>query len=205
MSPSRFSNRRGGGGGGGSGGCCGGGAACGYIHCAALGQDQSGDSSGCVQPWAMPNGMTEADCSPNVLPPAPAPATCSGCCPAGMACFVPDPPCCADQAPAPAPAPVACTQGQDCGGQVFNSCGTSCPNMCGTPPAMMCNMMCNSAFQCTGQDCFNSATGRCEAGGDGGGNQLPPGMAVGRPFLTAKLAPTVASPHEVVSDWAIEL
>ena len=76
--------------------------------------------------------------------------------------------------------------------------------MCGTPPAMMCNSMCNSAFQCPGQMCFNSASGMCEAGGGGGGggNGLPPGMAAGRPFLSAKLAPTIAGAVEqIASDW----
>jgi hypothetical protein len=51
--------------------CCGGGTACGYIHCPALGADQAG----CVQPWALPNGMTQADCAATaVVSPAPTPA-----------------------------------------------------------------------------------------------------------------------------------
>ena len=40
--------------------CCGGGGACGYEHCPALGEGQDG----CVQPWAMPNGMDfDTDCA----------------------------------------------------------------------------------------------------------------------------------------------
>ena len=40
--------------------CCGGGAACGFAHCPALGAGQDG----CVQPWAMPNGMDfDTDCA----------------------------------------------------------------------------------------------------------------------------------------------
>ena len=39
--------------------CCGGGAACGFVHCPALGAGQAG----CVQPWAMPNGLTLETCA----------------------------------------------------------------------------------------------------------------------------------------------
>ena len=38
--------------------CCSGGSACGYTHCPALGAGQEG----CVQPWAMPDGMTADTC-----------------------------------------------------------------------------------------------------------------------------------------------
>lgn len=127
------------------------------------------------------------------------PAECNGCCPPGAACFAPDPPCCAQR-----PATSTCVQGADCGGQTWNDCGTSCPSICGTPPPMMCNMMCNAEFQCPGQMCFNEATGSCEEGGGGGGT-LPPGIAPGRPFLNAKLAPETASPYSVASDWSVEL
>jgi hypothetical protein len=131
-----------------------------------------------------------------------APAECNGCCPPGAACFAPDPPCCAAQAQ---PEP-ACTQGTDCGGQVWNDCGSSCPSICGEPDPMMCNMMCNQAYECPFGECFNEATGACEAGGGGGGGTLPPGIAAGRPFLNAaKLAPVKAVSYSVVSDWATEL
>ena len=56
-----------------------------------------------------------------------------------------------------------CTLGSDCGGQVWNDCGSSCPSICGTPPGM-CNMMCNAAYQCGQDQCWNEATGACEAG-----------------------------------------
>jgi hypothetical protein len=64
-------------------------------------------------------------------------------------------------APAPPP-PPACTQGSDCGGQIWNTCASSCPSICGTPDAMICNMMCNQAFECPFGQCFNEATGACE-------------------------------------------
>ena len=63
-----------------------------------------------------------------------------------------------------AAAAAPCAMGTDCGGQVWNDCGTSCPAVCGIAAPMMCNMMCNAAFQCTAGQCFNEATGACEAG-----------------------------------------
>lgn len=121
----------------------------------------------------------------------PAPAECTGCCPRGAACFAPDPPCCAQQA-------SSCAQGADCGGQVWTDCGTSCPYICGSPPPQMCNAMCNAEYQCPGAMCFDEATGTCQEEG----STLPPGIAPGRPFLNAKLAPETATPYSVVSDWS---
>jgi len=65
--------------------------------------------------------------------------------------------------------------------------------------------MCNSGFFCPNGLCWDSAVGACGTSGGGGGGELPPGLAAGRPFLTAKLAPTMASPVELASDWAIEV
>jgi hypothetical protein len=208
------------GGGGGSDAafnCCGGGSACGYVHCPALGASQDG----CVQPWAMPSGMTADQCNAGVTtrPVQPEPAVCSGCCPRGAACFAPDPPCCANIVDPPAPAPSNCVQGQDCGGQVWNDCGTSCPFVCGTPPPMMCNGMCNAAFQCPtgrgGATCFNEATGSCQEADANTGGELPPGLAVGRPFLAAKASPHAMAPEKLApvssdavaafSDWMVAL
>jgi hypothetical protein len=114
---------------------------------------------------------------------------------------------CSSAAPAPAPTPApACAMSADCGGQVWNDCGTSCPAICGEPAPMMCNMMCNAAYQCPSGECWDEASGSCMAGGGGGGGTLPPGIAPGRPFLnTAKLAPVKAVSHSVVSDWSTEL
>ena len=64
---------------------------------------------------------------------------------------------------------------------------------------MMCNMMCNQAFECPFGECFNEATGACETNSGGG---LPPGVVPGRPFLTAKEVPLFARVVEhAVSDW----
>jgi hypothetical protein len=58
--------------------CCGGGGACGYEHCPALGDGQDG----CVQPWAMPNGMDfDTDCAA----PGAAVVGSSGACAAALA------------------------------------------------------------------------------------------------------------------------
>lgn len=152
----------------------------------------------CPEAQACPTGqcnMREGSCCASSCQAFVAPTEeCSGCCPAGAACFAPDPPCCALR-------PAVCAMGADCGGQVWNECGTSCPFICGVPPPMMCNAMCNAAYQCPGAMCFNEATGMCQE--DNG--VLPPDMAAGRPFLNAKLAPETATPYSVVSDWSVEL
>jgi len=152
----------------------------------------------CPEAQPCPAGqcnMREGSCCGSSCQVFEAPTECTGCCPAGAACFAPDPPCCALR-------PATCALGADCGGQVWTDCGTSCPIMCGVPPPMMCNSMCNQVYQCPGAMCFNEATGTCQ---DGGGGALPPGMAAGRPFLNAKLAPETATPYSVVSDWSVEL
>ena len=48
--------------------CCGGGAACGYVHCAALGNNPA---TACVQPWAMPASMSWPTSCETPLPPPP--------------------------------------------------------------------------------------------------------------------------------------
>jgi hypothetical protein len=146
--------------------CCGGGSSCGFQHCPALGAGQDG----CVQPWAMPNGMNfDTDCATDA-------------------------------------ADVSCVQGTDCGGQVWNDCGTSCPALCGEPPLQMCNMMCNAAFQCPRALSWDAEVGACVAADDCTVQfVLPPGMAIGRPFLTVAEVPSTASPVEVLSDWFVEL
>ena len=50
---------------------------------------------------------------------------------------------------APEPAAPTCTQGTDCGGQVWNTCASSCPSICGTPGPMMCNSMVRSCLCCS--------------------------------------------------------
>ena len=135
------------------------------------------------------------------------PEECTGCCPAGAACFAPDPPCCAERQ-------AACGQGEDCGGQVWNGCASSCPAICGQDGPMICNMMCNQAFECPNRQCFNEQTGECEAGGGGGGGggDLPI-LVPGRPFLASakydptphKVAPITSSAVGGASDWMMAL
>jgi len=103
-------------------------------------------------------------------------------------------------------AAAVCVQGTDCGGQVWNDCGTSCPALCGSPPMMMCNMMCNAAFQCPNGLSWDDVVGECvESGACTNQFVLPPGMALGRPFLTVQDSASTASPVRVlpqsVSDW----
>ena len=107
-----------------------------------------------------------------------------------------------------------CTQGDDCGGQVWNTCASSCPAICGYPGPMMCNMMCNQKYECPFGQCFDEQTGTCEDSRNYPSG-LPPGIAPGRPFLAAMAAkeedyPTaefsvLAGAVEMPSDWNEEL
>ena len=120
--------------------------------------------------------------------------------------LITDPLTCVFENPSAAPHGVPCALGEDCGGQVFNSCGTMCPATCGVPMGM-CNMMCNSGFQCAnGQfwDPLDGVAGGCvdQAACSVATPDLPPGMAAGRPFLSAKTVPMMAQAVEqAVSDW----
>jgi rhodanese-related sulfurtransferase/plastocyanin len=102
-----------------------------------------------------------------------------------------------------------CTYGEDCGSQQFTECGTMCPATCGQMPGMMCNMMCYNGFQCPSGQFWDE-----NANGVGSGScvdqsacsipmpELPPGIAPGRPFLSAKTVPTFSQAVEqAVSDW----
>jgi hypothetical protein len=165
----------------------------------AAGEDVNGDGLVNVNDLLQLLGQFGAICES-----APVPVACTGCCPVGAACFAPDPPCCALRPVDPLPPVlVQCTLGEDCGGQVWNDCGTMCPATCGVPMGM-CNMMCNAAYQCANGESWDPSLMTCvdpSACSDGGG-ELPPGMAAGRPFLTAKAAPTYAhAVEQAVSDW----
>lgn len=43
---------------------------------------------------------------------------------------------------------LACAQGEDCGGQVWNDCGSMCPPTCGAQRGIPCPEMCQAQFQC---------------------------------------------------------
>jgi len=119
--------------------------------------------------------------------------TCS-CCPLGAQCFAPDPPCCQR---------VECIRGSDCGGQLWTDCGTSCPLICGQPEPMMCNMMCNSEYQCPPDQWWDDTVKSCVVTTECGGNTLPPGLAIGRPFIDIKVIKSRAI--EELNDWSYDL
>jgi hypothetical protein len=102
-----------------------------------------------------------------------------------------------------------CAYGDDCGGQEFTECGTMCPPTCGVMAGMMCNMMCYNGFQCANglfwdENANGVGSGACVALDDCSVPmpELPPGVAPGRPFLTAKAVPMFSRAIEqAVSDW----
>ena len=66
---------------------------------------------------------------------------------------------------------------------------------------MMCNMMCNKAFDCPFGQCFNEATGARE---DAAGSTLPPGIAPGRPFMASETTAVplfAAAIEQTAFDW----
>ena len=92
-----------------------------------------------------------------------------------------------------------CSQGDDCGGQVWNDCGSMCPPTCGVQMGMACPDMCVAEFQCPmGQmwdpagSCVESAdcsvvwSGElppmAPGGGGGGGGEIG-----GRPAVTCQV------------------
>lgn len=114
------------------------------------------------------------------------------CCPEGVLCIVPDPPCCNS----------ICELGDDCGGQLWTECGTSCPLICGQPESMICNMMCNVGYQCPHNlwwcpihhECVDISD--CEQLID----PLPPDIAIGRPYIDYKNIKSVIKNE--LNDWS---
>lgn len=102
-----------------------------------------------------------------------------------------------------------CAYGEDCGGQQFTECGTACPPTCGVMQGMMCNAMCYIGYQCRSGDFWDEnangvGSGACVALEDCSVPmpELPPGIAPGRPFLSAKALPMFSRAVEhAVSDW----
>ena len=82
------------------------------------------------------------------------------------------------------PVEPTCVLGDDCGNQVWTDCGTSCPPICGSPEPMMCNMMCNVGYQCPQGLWWDGETGNCvDPESCSEIFVLPPGIAIGRPFI----------------------
>jgi len=118
--------------------------------------------------------------------------TCGACscCPTGAQCLIADPPCC-----------NGCTQGSDCGGQLWTDCGTSCPLICGQAEPMVCNMMCNSEYQCPPNLWWEDTSKSCVVITDCSDNiVLPTGLAIGRPFIDNKVIKSTSI--EELNDWS---
>ena len=94
-----------------------------------------------------------------------------------------------------------CSLGQNCGNQVWQDCGTSCPLMCGQIEPMMCNMMCNVGYQCDNGLWWDDVTKMCvENTACSVQLELPPGVAIGRPFIDKKLL--LSDSIEGLNDWS---
>ena len=96
-----------------------------------------------------------------------------------------------------------CAMGDDCGGQEWTDCGSSCPSICGEAPAGFCVEMCNSGFFCPSALMWDGGAGACVAESDCSEVfELPPGAALGRPFMDASLRQALRpSAVNVASDW----
>ena len=118
------------------------------------------------------------------------------CCPIGAECFAPDPPCCAIPC-----CDEECSLGQNCGNQVWQDCGTSCPLICGQIEPMICNMMCNVGYQCNNGLWWDDETKMCVENTDCSDQiELPPDIAIGRPFIDKKLL--LSESIGELNDWS---
>ena len=93
---------------------------------------------------------------------------------------------------------LTCDLGSPCGGQEWTDCGTSCPLICDSPEPMMCNMMCNQGYQCPQSQWWSPDTSSCV---DSCAITLPPGIAIGRPFLS-KDEKMLSESIQVLNDWS---
>ena len=91
-----------------------------------------------------------------------------------------------------------CDLGSPCGGQGWNDCGSSCPLICGSEEPMMCNMMCNQGYQCPQPQWWSPDTSNCV---DSCITTLPPGIAIGRPFIREDNKILSEYVH-VLNDWS---
>jgi plastocyanin len=123
-------------------------------------------------------------------------STCAG--------TAPPPPPCDNSSPQWNPSENTCCPGD----QVFSECAAAegCRPVCGREAGQICNFMCYQACVCPENGSWDQAANRCAATPDlctgGGGGDLPPGVAIGRPFVVKEQAAT-AELFEVASDWAL--
>jgi hypothetical protein len=94
---------------------------------------------------------------------------------------------------------MICNLGQECGGQVWNDCGTNCPLICSEPEIMMCNMMCNPAYQCPSNLWWNREINNCVEQTECT-ISLPPDIAIGRPYINNNKN-SVSGCINMDSDW----
>lgn len=94
-----------------------------------------------------------------------------------------------------------CSLGQECGNQVWQECGTSCPLICGQIEPMICNMMCNIGYQCPQGLWWDDVIKSCVENQDCSIHlELPPDIAIGRPFIDKKLL--ISNSIEGFNDWS---
>lgn len=77
---------------------------------------------------------------------------------------------------------ITCNLNEDCGGQIWTECGTSCPLICSESVPMICNEMCNIGYQCPSNMWWDNEIRECVES-DNCHRQLPPDIAIGRPYI----------------------
>jgi len=95
----------------------------------------------------------------------------------------------------------SCAMGEECGGQVANECGSACPAACDAEDSF-CASVCVNGFFCPNGQTWDVGVSSCVSPEDCsvGGGDLPPGVAMGRPFsLPGAFASAVV--EERTSDW----
>ena len=94
---------------------------------------------------------------------------------------------------------ITCNLNEDCGGQIWTECGSSCPLICSEPEPMICNEMCNIGYQCPSNMWWDNETKECVEY-DNCSIQLPPDIAIGRPYITNNKN-SLSKSINIVNDW----
>ena len=81
---------------------------------------------------------------------------------------------------------------------MWSDCGTSCPLVCGSAIPTICNMMCNSVYQCPSNLWWDDTNKLCVAE-NVCQHALPPGIAIGRPYIDKVVVQSSAI--ESHGDW----